>query len=290
MHPPPLRDRVALITGSTAGIGREAALALGQQGVSVLVTGRDEVRGRAVLRQLREAGNSGCAFVAADLSTADGERALARAVRSRAPRIDVLVNNAGAWFDARGETADGIERTWALNHLAPFLLTHLLFEPLAAAPAGRIVTVASDAHRGSALDWDDLGKRAWRRRGWPAYQQSKWANIVFTAELARRLTGHRITASCLHPGFVASRFGQGNGAAMRAALRLTRPLQISPRRGAETVVWAALSRDVAGMNGAYFKRRRVALPDPGTQDPTDGQRLWHRSASQVGIDPGWPAV
>jgi NAD(P)-dependent dehydrogenase (short-subunit alcohol dehydrogenase family) len=263
---------------------------MGRQGVRVLVTGRSEGRGRAVLQQLRGAGNRSCAFIGADLSTVSGVRSLAQAVRSRVDRLDVLVNNAGAWFETRGETSDGVERTWALNHLAPYLLTHLLWEPLAAAPAGRVVTVASDAHRGGGLDWDDLGKAAWSRRGWPAYQQSKWANVVFTKELARRLRGHRVTANCLHPGFVASSFGQGNGPAMRAALMLTRPLQISARRGAATVVWAALSPDVAGMSGEYLKRRRVALPDPRTNDAADGRRLWDHSAAQVGIDAAWPAA
>jgi len=263
---------------------------MGRQGVRVRVTGRCEERGRAVVQQLRAAGNPSCTFIRADLSTVAGVRSLAQAVRSRADRLDVLVNNAGAWFENRGETQDGVERTWAVNHLAPYLLTHLLWEPLAAAPAGRVVTVASDAHRGGRLDWGDLGKEAWTRRGWPAYQQSKWANIVFTRELARRLRGHRVTANCLHPGFVASRFGQGNGAAMRAALLLSRPLQISARRGAATVVWAAMSPDVSGMSGEYFKRRRVALPDPRTADPADGRRLWELSAAQVGIDPDWPAT
>lgn len=277
-----------LITGSTRGIGRATALAVGRQGARVLVTGRDEARGAAVVQQLRGMGSAGARFLRADLSTQAGVRALADAVRAIDAPLDALVHNAGAWFEERAETAEGFERTWALNHLAVYRLTHALLDRVRAAAAGRVVVVASAAHRGGGLDWTDLGKTAWARRGWPAYQQSKFANIVFTAELARRLRGTGVTANCLHPGFVASDFGQGGSLAARALLLATRPLQISPRRSARTVAWATLSADVAHMSGEYFKSRRVALPHPDTQDPAVGERLWRVSAAQCGLDPDWP--
>ncbi len=285
-----LTDRVFLVTGGTAGVGRDSALALGRMGAQVVVVGRDHGRAKAVVSELKVAGNGRCSFILADLSLHDEIQRVGAEFRARHSRLDGLINNAGAFFATREQTAEGFERTWALNHLGYYRLTHALIDLLLAGPAGRVVNVASAAHKGGRIDWDDLQRLRYGSTGWPAYQQSKFANIVFTAELARRLRGSPVTANCLHPGFVASDFGQANGLLVQAVLALTRPLQISTEEAAQTVVWAATSSDVAAMSGEYFVKRRVTLPDPATADPRTGRRLWEISAQQSGLDPAWPAL
>jgi len=210
---------------------------------------------------------------------------LGAALTAALPRVDVLVNNAGAIFRRRDVTRDGLERTYALNHMAYFLLTALLKERLAAAAPSRIVSVASEAHRGATLDFDDL-QGARHYSGWTAYQRSKLCNILFTRELARRLQGTGITANCLHPGFVASGFGDNNDGAFRVALSIAKRLfAISEEKGAATTVYLASSPEVQDTNGLYFKGCRPAFPSAAAQDDGAARRLWEESARLAGLSP-----
>jgi NAD(P)-dependent dehydrogenase (short-subunit alcohol dehydrogenase family) len=218
----------------------------------------------------------------ADLSLTSSVRALAKEVHEHFDRIDVLVNNAGAMFRARRLTVDGIEETWALNHLAPFLLTNLLLDRLKQYPPARIITTASDAHRGSHIPFDDLGaETSGKGRGFARYGETKLANILFTVELARRLQGSRVTANCFHPGLVASGFNQNNGRLMKVAMAAIRPFARTPEKGAESLVWLADSPDVSNENGGYFVDRRRTLPSAEAQDAEAARRLWEVSRRQV---------
>lgn len=196
-------------------------------------------------------------------------------------RIDVLINNAGALFNARHVTADGLELTFALNHLAYFVLTHALRDRLLASAAtwggARIVNTASDAHHGAALDFEDLQSEH-RYKGLEAYRRSKLANILFTRELARRLAGTGVTANCLHPGFVRTRFGDGSGGAFALVIRAAKLFAIAPGAGAETIVHLAASREVKGVTGGYFVKCRIATPSVEAQDDACAGRLWDESA------------
>ncbi|MBV9524092.1 MAG: SDR family NAD(P)-dependent oxidoreductase, partial [Alphaproteobacteria bacterium] len=219
----------------------------------------------------------------ADLSRLAEIRRLANELAAALPRIDVLVNNAGAIFDRHSLTEDGLERTFALNHMAYFLLTNLLLGKLEAAAPSRIVNVASDAHRGAVLDFADLAGRG-GAQGWNAYRRSKLANILFTAELARRLAGSGVTANALHPGFVASRFGDETGLAMRLLLGIAKRFAaITPAEGARTIVYLASSPDVAGVTGRYFAKEREARPTAAASDAAAARRLWDESARLAGL-------
>jgi len=201
------------------------------------------------------------------------------------PRIDVLVNNAGAFFDRHELTEDGIERTFALNHIAYFVLTYLLLGRLKASAPARIVNVASGAHRRGALDFADIeGRRS--GAGWPAYCRSKLANVLFTTELARRLTGSGVTANSLHPGFVASRFGDETGLRTRLLLGLAKRIAaISPERGAGTILYLAASPKLEGISGDYFEDCREAQPSAAGRDMIAARRLWEESERLAGLGP-----
>jgi NAD(P)-dependent dehydrogenase (short-subunit alcohol dehydrogenase family) len=221
-------------------------------------------------------------IVYADLARLDELRRLGTDLNAALPRIDVLVNNAGAIFWRRSVTADGLERTFALNHMAYFLLTELLQERLAASAPARIVNVASEAHRDSRLDFDDL-QTARHYSGWRAYQRSKLCNILYTRELARRLAGTGVTANCLHPGFVASRFGDDNGGLFKAGIVIAkRFMAVSPEQGAQTPIYLATSPDVAASSGAYFRKCAPSVPSPAAQDDSAAARLWQESARIAG--------
>jgi NAD(P)-dependent dehydrogenase (short-subunit alcohol dehydrogenase family) len=279
-----MQGKVCVITGATSGIGREAALQLARLGARLVLVGRDPRRGADAVAWLKErVPGAAAAVLVGDLLRLAEIRRLAAALRAEADRIDVLVNNAGAIFDRHALTEDGVERTFALNHLAYFLLTHLLRDRLEASAPARIVNVASEAHRGAALDFSDLaGVRG--DSGWSAYRRSKLANILFTAELARRLAGSGITANCLHPGFVASRFGDETGPLLRFGLRLAkRVAAISPEEGARTIVHLASSSEVAGVSGRYFAKCRELEPSPAARDAAAAGRLWNESARLCGL-------
>lgn len=278
-----LTGKTIVITGATSGIGLCAALALARQGADLVLVGREPARGEAAVAAVAgEPGGATARFVQADLLRRDELHRLA-AILSALPRIDVLLNNAGAIFHRRAVTADGLERTFALNHMAYFTLTALLRERLAASAPARVVNVASEAHRGASLDFADLQNESYS--WWRAYQRSKLCNILFTRELARRLGGTGVTANCLHPGFVATRIGDDTGGVLRLATRVAKRLfALSPEAGAATPVYLASSSDVAETSGAYFIARSPAAPSSAAQDDAAARRLWEASARITGLD------
>ena len=275
-----------LITGATSGIGLAAAEALAARGARLAIVARSASRGRDAAARITAAGGSGARVdvLEADLSSLASVRRLAAEVLDRYARLDVLVNNAGAMFATRQLTEDGIEATWAVNHLAPFLLTTLLLDRLEASAPARIVTTASDAHKGAQIPFDDLGaQRSYRARGFGRYGESKLANILFTAELARRLTGTGVTATCFHPGLVASGFNRNNGWLLSAAMTMLRPFSRTAEKGADTLVWLVESSEVAGQSGGYYVDRRQVDPSAAARDLEVARRLWQLSEEQVGV-------
>jgi NAD(P)-dependent dehydrogenase (short-subunit alcohol dehydrogenase family) len=268
-----------LLTGATRGIGRAGAIELARQGAEVALVGRDSARVKAVAQEARVAGG-GAAPVhehVADLTLMAEVRALASDARERYGRIDVLANNAGALFASRLQTSEGLERTFALNHLAPFLLTNLLLDRL---QGGRVVTTASDAHKGGRLDLDNLQSE----RSYAAmrvYGTTKLCNILFTRELARRAP--QLHANCFHPGVVRTGFGKNERGIWKALTMLGGPVFRSPERGARSLVWLALSDDAAALTGEYVQDERVLAPSAQAQDETLAQGLWERSAELTGL-------
>ena len=280
-----MEGRICMVTGGTSGIGLVTARELAAKGATVVIVGRDPARGgRAVAEIRRRTGNHRVVFQRADLSAQAEIRRLARDFAEEHPRLDVLVNNAGAIFMKRRLSADGIEMTFALNHLNYFLLTSLLLGRLMAAGAGRVVNVASRAHVGAALDFGDLQNER-NYRGWTAYQRSKLANILFTYELARRLEGTRVTANALHPGFVATRFGMNNPLWFRLAMRLAFLKAIDEEEGAATSIHLASAPEVEGISGRYFAKRRPVKSSPESRDPETARRLWEVSERLTGATP-----
>ncbi|MHB8490336.1 MAG: SDR family NAD(P)-dependent oxidoreductase [Candidatus Dormibacteria bacterium] len=277
-----VRGKRVLITGATRGIGLAAAQALARQGAQIAIVARDDARGAEAVRIIEGEGGAHVDVLHADLTSQTSVRALASEALARYPRIDVLVNNAGAAFTKRELTVDGVERTWALNHLAPFLLTTLLLDRLKASAPARIITTSSDAHKGKLIPFDDLNaERSWKGRGFTRYGETKLANIMFTRELARRLEGTGVTAYCFHPGLVATGFNRNNGALMSAAMTIIAPFARSPRKAAQTLVWLADSPDVAQQSGGYYEDRALAVSSRQAQDPTLARRLWEISEEQV---------
>ena len=281
-----LLGKVCLVTGGTRGIGRETARGLANMGASVVVAGRDEGRTDNVVRSLvAETGNPAITGLVADMSIQAEVIRLAAAFRASHDRLDILVNNAGAIFDTRQVSADGVEMTWALNHLAPFRLTHELRDLLVASAPARIVTVASGAHMMGRMDFDDLqGARGYS--GWRAYGQSKLANILFTVELARQLQGTRVTANAVHPGFVASNFGMTGQRTpiMQVGWQVARLFARSPEAGAQTSIYLASSPEVEGVTGVYFANRKPAFTSGAARDLSAARRLWVVSLAQCGLD------
>jgi NAD(P)-dependent dehydrogenase (short-subunit alcohol dehydrogenase family) len=277
-----LQGKLCVITGATSGIGLAAAEVLAARGATLALVGRDRARGEAALARVRAAAPGvRAAAHYADLLRVTEVCRLGTELLAAYPRIDVLVNNAGALFQERDVTEDGLERTFALNHMAYFRLTELLRDRLAASAPARVVNVASRAHLGAALDFGDLNlERGYS--GWLAYSRSKLANILFTRELARRLAGSGVTANCLHPGFVASRFGDNNRGSFRWGLGLAKLFAISEARGAETVVYLATDPEAAGSTGGYFARSKPATPSAAAQDDQSARRLWEISAKLAG--------
>jgi len=279
-----MTGKTVVITGATAGIGRVTAKELAAAGARVVVIARNREKAEETRSWiLAETGSKAVELIISDLSVLSQVRSAAREVSSRAGGIDVLINNVGAVFDRRLESADGIEMTFALNHLAPFLLTNLLLDALKQRPGARVVTVSSDAHQGAHMDFDDLqGTR--RYRAWTAYGQSKLANLLFTFELARRLGGTGITANALHPGFVASSFGKNSRPLLRVGISVAQRLGgISVEQGARTSVYLASSDEVTGVTGRYFVKCREHESDPASHDPESMKRLWEISARMTGL-------
>ena len=277
-----VRDKRVLITGATRGIGLAAAQALARRGAQLAIVARDDARGVEAATSIEGEGGSTVDVLLADLSSQASVRNLASEVLERYPRIDVLINNAGATFTSRQLTEDGIERTWALNHLAPFLLTTLLLDRLKASAPARIITTASDAHKGKLIPFDDLNaERSWKGRGFTRYGETKLANIMFTRELARRLEGTGVTTYSFHPGLVATGFNRNNGALMTIAMTIIAPFSRSPRKAAQTLVWLADSPDVSKQSGGYYEDRALAVSSRQAQDPALARKLWEISEEQV---------
>jgi len=276
--------RVCVITGATSGIGRAAASELAALGARVVIVARDPVRGAAARDEIsRETRNHEVALEVADLKSQRQVRDLAARLLAALPEIHVLVNNAGLALAERRLTEDGLEETFAVNHLAPFLLTNLLLDRLRASAPARVVTVASAAHRGAVIPFDDLnGERGFS--GWLAYGWTKLANILFTIELARRLEGSGVTATCLHPGVVATGFGREGPFLIREFQRfLGRLLLLDPTQGADTLVWLASSPEVEGASGGYYAKRRLQAPSRAARDVAAARRLWQVSERLTGL-------
>jgi len=276
---PGLDGKTCVITGATSGIGLATAERLCAMGARLVLVGRDPVKGEAALARVKaRAPGSAVVMLYADLSRLDEVRRLAAALRDAAPRIDVLINNAGGIFRRRSETVDGLERTFALNHMAYYVLTRLVADCVVAAAPARIVNVASTAHRGASLDFADL-QAARSYDGWTAYRRSKLCNILFTCELSRRLAGTGVTANSLHPGFVASRFGDENDGVFRWGLTIAKRFAaISTEAGAATPAYLASAPEVAATTGLYFDKCRAVAPSQAAQDDAAAVRLWYESA------------
>jgi NAD(P)-dependent dehydrogenase (short-subunit alcohol dehydrogenase family) len=272
-----------LVTGASSGIGRATALGLASMGARVAITGRDRERTEAAAREIREVGGGQVDAFVADMSSQAGVRRLAAEVLQRLPRIDVLVNNVGGYWDTRHVTADGLERTFALNHLAPYLLTRLLLDRLQQSAPARVVTVSSGAHTMGRIDFDDLGlERSYS--GMKAYSQSKLANLLFTYELARRLGASGVAANAVHPGMVNTGFGaEDAGSIQRLFTPLMRPFMKSPAQGAATSIFLASSPEVEGVTGGYFAGCKPKSSSKRSQDEADAARLWQVSADLVGL-------
>jgi NAD(P)-dependent dehydrogenase (short-subunit alcohol dehydrogenase family) len=269
---------VVVLTGATRGIGRAAAVALAGRGAEVVLVGRDPVRLKAVAGEAAAA-NGGAPIHqhAADLSLMADVRRLADELRGRHQHIDVLANNAGALFASRKVTAEGLERTFALNHLSPFLLTNLLRDRLG---GGEAVTTASDAHRAGRLDLDDLQSE----RSYGAmrvYGTTKLCNILFTRELARRAP--ELRANCFHPGTVRTGFGKNENGIWKLLTTVGGPFFRSPERGARSLVWLALAPEAAQLTGEYVVNEKVGTPSRAARDDTLARTLWERSAELVGL-------
>ena len=281
-----LSGRTVLVTGGTDGIGRATAQALATAGAAVTVVGRDaDKTARVVAALRRDSGNDRIEGMVADLSSQAEVRRVAAEFTAGHDRLDVLVNNVGGFWATRHVTADGLERTFALNHLAPFLLTHLLLPLLRASAPARVVTVSSGAQAMGRINFADLqGEHGYS--GQRAYNQSKLANVLFTYELARRLEGAGVTANALHPGVVRTQFGQEDASGLyRIGLPLARPFMLSPERGAETSVFLASAPEVEGVSGKYFARRKARRSSPASYDEQAARRLWQVSAELTGISP-----
>lgn len=277
-----MKDQICVVTGATDGIGRVTAQALAQKGAYVIVVGRNADKGANVAAAIESATGAKVEAETADLSLAADIHSLAERLRARLPRVDVLVNNAGAIFERRTLSGDGVEMTFALNHLGYFHLTGLMLPLAKESQAARIVNVSSMAHRGRQVDFDDLGGEQ-RYSGWRAYQQSKLANILFTYRLAAALEGTNVAANCLHPGFVASKFGHNNRGWLRWGMAFAQKLMaISEEAGARTSIHLANEPDIAGVSGSYFVKCRPAKSSPESHDPTAQARLWELSEELTG--------
>ena len=264
-----------VVTGATRGIGHAAAVELARRGAELAVVGRDAERVRATADAARAAGGDAPVHEhVADLARMDDVRRLAAELLDAHPRIDVLANNAGAMFTSRHVTPDGFEQTFALNHLAPFLLTNLLLDRLTDSHA-RVVTTASDAHKGAVLDLDDLQSERGRFRPGRAYSRSKLCNVLFTRELQRRHPA--IAANCLHPGVIRTGFARNNGMLARIGATLVGPFLRSPETGARSLVWLAVDPAAGELRGRYVEKERPVEPTAQAQDDCLAKELWERS-------------
>jgi NAD(P)-dependent dehydrogenase (short-subunit alcohol dehydrogenase family) len=277
-----MKGKTIVATGATSGIGEAAVLVLAGLGARIVFVARDEARAQATMRKLEaKAAGLGHRMHLADLSSMAETRKVGAAIAASEPRIDVLINNAGAIFSDRRVTPEGLELTFAVNHMAYFVLTEALRERLVASAPARIVSTSSDAHKGVNLDFGDLqSANGYKILG--VYGRSKLANILFTRELARRLAGTGVTANCLHPGAVATRFGDSSGGMLRRLLPVLRLFFISPEQGADTIIYLASSPEVEKTTGEYFVKRKITAPSVAAQDDATAKNLWEASETLAG--------
>jgi len=281
----PVQGKTVLITGANQGIGKAAAAALGKQGARLVLVCRNADKARAAIADIEREGAKGVELIVGDLTSQAEIRRVAAEFKAKHDRLDVLLNNAGALVPSRRTTVDGIEETFALNHLGYFLLTNLLLDVIKASAPARIVNVSSNAHRGAKMRWDDLQYASGVYNPAGAYGQSKLANVLFTRELARRLEGTRVTANSLHPGVIASGFGMTYGGPVGAFFKVAHLFMISPEKGARTSIYLASSPEVEGVTGKYFDNCKERFPSRAAQEEGAPARLWAISEELTGLRP-----
>jgi len=278
-----MKERICLVTGATHGIGRETALALASMGATVVLVGRNPEKAGATARMIQnKTGNPHVDYLLADLSSFRQVYRLADEFQRRYAHLHVLVNNAGGVFFRRQLSPDNLEMTLALNHLSPFLLTHLLIDTLQSSPPARIITVSSLVHFLTHVHFEDL-QLTRHYNGWVAYAQSKLANVLFTYELARRLAGSQVTANVVHPGYVATNFGLNNAWFYRLVFSAGQLVAVSPEQGVETITYLACSPDVEEVSGKYFVNKQARASSRISYDPSLAARLWHISRVMTGL-------
>lgn len=280
-----MEGKICIVTGATNGIGEVTAQALANMGATVVGVGRNPAKCTETANRIKSAtGNPAVEFLVADLSLQSHVRNLAEVIKRKYAHIDVLVNNAGSFYATHQITGEGIEMTWALNHLNYFLLTNLLLDVIKASAPARIVNVSSGAHTGAReINFADTGF-ATGYSGWSAYSHSKLANVLFTFELARRLEGSGVTANVLHPGFVATGFGANNGGLLGVGMKVAQRIMArSPEKGAETNIYLASSPEVEGVTGKYFTDKHELKASPAAYDLEAAKRLWALSEEQTKI-------
>ncbi len=281
-----MNGKICIVTGATSGMGHATARALAQRSATVIIVGRNSEKSAATVNRIQQqTGNQAIEFMVADLSSQKDIRRLAQQFKDKYPRLDVLVNNAGAWITKRQESVDGVEMTFALNHLACFLLTNLLLDTLKATVPARIINISSYGHRAGQMNFDDLQFQQ-KYNGMHAYRQSKLANVLFTYELARRLAGTGVTVNAVNPGLVATRFGFNNPGFIpqRVAdllIRLYGFVGTNPEQGAQTAIYLATSPDVEGTIGKYFEKQKAVPSSPLSYDEQVAHRLWRISAEMT---------
>jgi retinol dehydrogenase 12 len=278
-----VQGKTVVVTGASSGIGAEAAVELARLGATVVPIGRDQRRLNAIAARIRDANPDGATEpLSADFASLADVRKLASELLDRHPRIDVLVNNAGLVSGRRRLSEDGFELTFAVNHLAPFLLTNLLQERLRASAPARVVTTSSGAHFSGVLDLEDLdAERRWST--WSAYSNSKLANVLFTRALARRLDGSGVVANCLHPGVIRTRLGRGAPLPVGVGWRVAGLFFASPRKGASTIVYLASAPDAASISGGYFVDSQQRTPSAQARDDVLAEGLWEASERLTGL-------
>jgi NAD(P)-dependent dehydrogenase (short-subunit alcohol dehydrogenase family) len=277
-----MQGKTVLVTGANQGIGKATAIALAEQGANVVILSRNPEKGRAALHDVEAASRGGKAeLLVADYASLADVRRAAVEFRASHKRLDVLVNNAGLIVPERHATRDGLEETFQVNHVAPFLLTTELLDLIKASAPARIVNVSSEAHRHATMHWEDLQFASTRYKSFRAYGQSKLANVLFTYELARRLEGTGVTANVLHPGVVASGFGQTYSGALSFVIGLAKPFMLTNEQGARTSVYVASSPEVEGVTGKYFSKCRAIRSNAVSYDEASQRKLWSLSLEML---------